>query len=967
MSRKSSLDETVAWSDLTKTADFGATLLAAPTTLGRGETVSSSGRFSYEVAPLTSASGSLGPSPSTTPAVFPLESFALAAQLSLGSQSSGAGAGKVTFNPLTLTFAPSAVTTTLLAEFALGGSYEHLDLFGRARDPNGALDYVVDEFALTQVTGLAFDAQGGLTVTLQYGGEQIRVVQQTSGAPPASGAPPTPQFGGENAVGDREAGGLRYFVEIHTPGSTTPLSIGGVSLFRSSGFSLSASPTSTGSQSSGAGAGAITSNPLTLDFAAGGVAASLFAATSAANAGLSGGYDQIDVLVYGPPGQNSAGVTDYSFSVAQPQSLDAATEGSVVFEFGGAQISVLPTTGAGAAPSPSLAGNLSGGAESYELSFLTQDQILQGESVLVAPTGAPAASTPSIFQLTGFSFANPAASAGSQSSGAGAGKITFSPLTLNFSAPLVTGDLLAALLATPLDGGLEIGAFDAIAGGQSEDLASLFTFKAVSLASLSIAPTGQLTAVVDYGGESAKFAQQNSLGSVAVPSAANVASSSGPTYYVSFDTAANAALGASQSSGASGATATLFALKNFSFSTSTTATGAKTNSLNLILGQPTLAQSLLQDIASGTQFQSVSVLAYGDDPASGQTTLVSDFVFSPATAQSLALNGQNDDTFAVNYASVSNGPTGGVLDRSTVSHASDTSQITYYVRFGEPTSSTIAATLPALAEITDGQLFELTNFDATLSLNASASQSSGAGAGAGKATFSPLDLSFAESDLTAGLFQALTQDPIFSEVDVLGYDASGNFAAGYDFNLDGVTGLTVSQTGGSQANLVTGGEGTISPGAETGQAPATLRSAQVASAEGGEQIDYYVRFLAQGATTPVDGGDLFALTDWSFTDSHTGPGASASAATLGPLDLTLAQSEIPLSLYPDFGGAATFDELDILGYRAGRGGQTGALVSDYSFGDVAIGTPGSDGAGGVTLVAQYGSQSIQTYGTRAGA
>ena len=140
------------------------------------------------------------------------------------------------------------------------------------------------------------------------------------------------------------------------------------------------------------------------------------------------------------------------------------------------------------------------------------------------------------------------------------------------------------------------------------------------------------------------------------------------------------------------------------------------------------------------------------------------------------------------------------LPSSGVSSETGTSSLHYYVRF--TLNNGTALTVDA------NKLFALDDFsfsdDQTLNIG---SQSSGAGAG--KVTFDPLHLSFSQLGLDPTLFKMLASGQTFKEIDVLGYDASGDsshLAVDYSFGLTAAKTLSVDASGITQLDLEYGSE-----------------------------------------------------------------------------------------------------------------------------------------------------------------
>ena len=126
-------------------------------------------------------------------------------------------------------------------------------------------------------------------------------------------------------------------------------------------------------------------------------------------------------------------------------------------------------------------------------------------------------------------------------------------------------------------------------------------------------------------------------------------------------------------------------------------------------------------------------------------------------------------------------------------------------------------------------------------------------------------------------------------------------------------------------------------------------------------LDYYVRFtLADGDVVTVNGGQLFALEGFSFSEqdslsigSQSG-GGGAGKATFNPLQLTFSQLGLQPVLLQALTTGSHFKEVDVLGYS-----QANQLVTDDSFGLVLASNLGVDSSGAAQVSLEYGSQEIQ--------
>src|SRR5262245_17803546 len=90
----------------------------------------------------------------------------------IGSGTTGAGAGKVVFNPLNLQLTQSALPPALLQLLASGKHLQEVDVLGY--DPGGTL-VTDDSFGTVAASNLTIDGSGSTTVKLQYGAESLSV------------------------------------------------------------------------------------------------------------------------------------------------------------------------------------------------------------------------------------------------------------------------------------------------------------------------------------------------------------------------------------------------------------------------------------------------------------------------------------------------------------------------------------------------------------------------------------------------------------------------------------------------------------------------------------------------------------------------------------------------------------------------------------------------------------------------
>jgi hypothetical protein len=99
----------------------------------------------------------------------------------IGSQSSGAGAGTVTFNPLQLNFSQQGLQPELFNMLASGAAFKEVDVLGYSQGTNHLV--TDDSFGLVAADKLSIDGTGVTQVGLEYDLEAIQQsVQQPDGS-----------------------------------------------------------------------------------------------------------------------------------------------------------------------------------------------------------------------------------------------------------------------------------------------------------------------------------------------------------------------------------------------------------------------------------------------------------------------------------------------------------------------------------------------------------------------------------------------------------------------------------------------------------------------------------------------------------------------------------------------------------------------------------------------------------------
>jgi len=119
--------------------------------------------------------------------IFEVEdySFDIEQTLNIGSQSTGAGAGKVTFNPFSITRKIDKSSPNLFANACQGKAFAQVQLGLRkaAGSTMSGIFFLRFDFKLVAVKTISWahdDESPKETVTFEYGGLQIRYAQQLS-------------------------------------------------------------------------------------------------------------------------------------------------------------------------------------------------------------------------------------------------------------------------------------------------------------------------------------------------------------------------------------------------------------------------------------------------------------------------------------------------------------------------------------------------------------------------------------------------------------------------------------------------------------------------------------------------------------------------------------------------------------------------------------------------------------------
>jgi type VI secretion system secreted protein Hcp len=139
-------------------------------------------------------------------------SFDIEQVLNIGSQSSGSGAGKVTFNPFSITRKIDCASPQFF-QMACSGTPFHTVGLGLRKSAGGTASgifYLMFTFKLVAVKTISWahdDEAPKETVTLEYGGLNVMYTQQL-----ANGSMVAPDAGGWNRVKNISAQDLKTFV-----------------------------------------------------------------------------------------------------------------------------------------------------------------------------------------------------------------------------------------------------------------------------------------------------------------------------------------------------------------------------------------------------------------------------------------------------------------------------------------------------------------------------------------------------------------------------------------------------------------------------------------------------------------------------------------------------------------------------------------------------------------------------------
>ena len=629
--------------------------------------------------------------------------------LNIGLQSSGAGAGKIVFNPLSVSFRAGTLQPYLLAALASGQELEiEMASYKSSSTGQGALvdDY---RFGIAGVASEATDETGLSTYTFKYGQEQV-----THYTPSSDGSFVSPENEGWDSVKNMTIAGqsqptiynqqapttfssaltvpqaaadgvgssTRYYLQF-TDASGRLISLDGGSLYSVSDFSFGSSQTlNIGSLAGGTGAGKVALGGISFTLGSSNLS-TLLDQMMASGVSLSHvdlyGFDPVQ----GQVSPTASPVVHDTFKLAAVKSDEIdPTSGAhqVTLDYGGVVESAAPQNPDGTLGTPVTKGwnavtNTSDNSQTTDISGRSVANPTATLSQVATTAGSPGQNLDVYMQLRdsqghllgGGSKGWIAVSAadlsalqtlniGSQSSGAGAGKIVFNPLSVSFRAGTLQPYLLAAL-ASGQELEIEMASYKSSSTGQGA-LVDDYRFGIAGVASEATDETGLSTYTFKYGQEQVTHYTPSSDGSFVSPenegwdSVKNmtIAGQSQPTIYnqqapttfssaLTVPQAAADGVGSStryylQFTDASGRLisldgGSLYSVSDFSFGSSQTlnigslagGTGAgkvALGGISFTLGSSNLSTLLDQMMASGVSLSHVDL--YGFDPVQGQVS-----------------------------------------------------------------------------------------------------------------------------------------------------------------------------------------------------------------------------------------------------------------------------------------------------------------------------------------------------------
>ena len=382
---------------------------------------------------------------------FAVDGFSFGSTNSASGRTSGAAAGRATFSPLTVDISSLVGLAPLLADEASGRSITSVELIGVTNGSNQAVyDLKLSNAELTSYentpgaavdTSLAFDFQKasltdhGVTLDGELGPPQTATVTASRFEPPASlpnKASPVP-----------DGSSLHYFLKINgIAGDSTDETYKGS--FAVDGFSFGSTNSASG-RTSGAAAGRATFSPLTVDI-------SSLVGLAPLLADEASGRSITSVELIGVTNGSNQAVYDLKLSNAELTSYEntpgAAVDTSLAFDFQKASLTdhgvtldgelgppqTATVTASRFEPPASLPNKASPVPDGSSLHYFLKINGIAGDSTDETYKGS--------FAVDGFSFGSTNSASG-RTSGAAAGRATFSPLTVDISSLVGLAPLLA--------------------------------------------------------------------------------------------------------------------------------------------------------------------------------------------------------------------------------------------------------------------------------------------------------------------------------------------------------------------------------------------------------------------------------------------------------------------------------------------------------------------------------------------
>ena len=374
----------------------------------------------------------------------------------------GGGAGKVTFSPLTVALALPTSLTDLLAETASGEHLKGIKIEGVTAGDNPQAFY---ELTLTDVVISKIHEQNGTGDVLTFD-NYSRIFLEThhqnpdgSMSPadtfgfdvkanqPDTGTPPVLTPGHDNASGSLSGGKFYLLIDGVDGGS---MAEGHEGWFEIDSFNFDASNSGSAGGGGGGGAGKVTFSPLTIGLALPTSLTDLLAETASGEhlkgikiEGVTAGDDPqafyeltlADVAISKTHEQNGTGdvLTFDNYSKIFLETHSQNPDGSMSSDTFGYDVKAnQPDTGTAPVLTPgqdNASGSLSGGKF-----YLLIDGV---------DGGSTAEGHEGWFEIDGFNFDVTNSGANGSGGGGGAGKVTFSPLTVDLALPTSLTDLLA--------------------------------------------------------------------------------------------------------------------------------------------------------------------------------------------------------------------------------------------------------------------------------------------------------------------------------------------------------------------------------------------------------------------------------------------------------------------------------------------------------------------------------------------